>query len=130
MIFLCHRELVWGMAIGPHSPDGPNRVNMMIARKRYREHNAYVKLKCPKEKLLVYKLADGWDPICKFMNIPKPDEEFPHANKGGQIITDILKEHRRALRDQKWFLIKAVPVLLLICGFIGFLGYSVYRAWF
>lgn len=118
------------MAVGPMSPDGPNRLNMMIARKRYREHNAYVKLRCPAEKLLEFQIADGWAPLCKFLKIAEPEEEFPHANKGGQIVTDILKGHRLAIIDERLFVLKAVPVLLCIIGFVGFLGYSIYLAWF
>jgi hypothetical protein len=125
-----HRDLFWNMAVGPMSPDGPNRVNMMIARKRYREHNAYVKLRCPAEKLLEFKIADGWAPLCDFMNVAEPEEEFPHANKGGQIVTDILKQHRLAVIDTKLFALKGIPVLLCIIGFVGFLVYSVYLAWF
>lgn len=26
------------------------------------------------------KLEDGWKPLCEFLNLPVPDEEFPHCN--------------------------------------------------
>lgn len=54
-----HRDLTLGGAVGVTAPFGPNRCNIMIAKKRYREHNAYVKMKCPKEKLLIWDFKDG-----------------------------------------------------------------------
>ena len=47
----------------------------------FRSHNANVIKKVPKEKLLIWNLKDGWDPICKFLNVPVPDEPIPVVNK-------------------------------------------------
>lgn len=30
---------------------------------------------------LVYEVADGWTPLCDFLEKPVPGEEFPHRNK-------------------------------------------------
>ncbi|PNP81069.1 hypothetical protein FNYG_05536 [Fusarium nygamai] len=35
----------------------------------------------PKEKLLEWTVEDGWEPLCKFLDKPVPDEPFPHVNK-------------------------------------------------
>ena len=35
----------------------------------------------PKDRLLVYEIKDGWDPLCQFLNLPKPDIPFFHKNK-------------------------------------------------
>ena len=35
----------------------------------------------PKDRLLIWNLKDGWDPICKFLNVPVPDEPIPVVNK-------------------------------------------------
>ena len=32
----------------------------------------------PKNRLLIMKRMDGWDPICKFLGLPVPNESFPH----------------------------------------------------
>lgn len=32
------------------------------------------------ERLLVYQVNDGWEPLCTFLNIPVPDTEFPRIN--------------------------------------------------
>ena len=35
----------------------------------------------PKDRLLVYRVKDGWDPLCEFLELPKPDIPFFHKNK-------------------------------------------------
>ncbi|MDO6712806.1 sulfotransferase [Aliiglaciecola sp. 2_MG-2023] len=33
------------------------------------------------ERLLVYKVSEGWEPLCNFLDIPVPDTEFPRINR-------------------------------------------------
>jgi len=35
----------------------------------------------PKERLLVYQVKEGWDPLCKFLDISTPNIQFPYLNK-------------------------------------------------
>jgi hypothetical protein len=51
-------------------------------RKRYREHNARVRAVVPPERLLVLDIVggDGWQPLCRFLDLPVPAEPFPHGN--------------------------------------------------
>ena len=35
----------------------------------------------PKDKLLVYRVKDGWNPLCEFLEVPRPDIPFFHKNK-------------------------------------------------
>jgi len=35
----------------------------------------------PKERLLVYQVKEGWEPICNFLDKPIPDMQFPYKNK-------------------------------------------------
>ena len=37
--------------------------------------------KVPKDRLLIWNLKDGWEPICKFLNVPIPDQPIPVLNK-------------------------------------------------
>lgn len=46
----------------------------------YDEHNMDVIANCPKEKLLVFDVTQGWSPLCKFLDVPVPKEPFPHVN--------------------------------------------------
>jgi hypothetical protein len=31
--------------------------------------------------LLVFDVSEGWKPLCEFLNLPVPKEDFPHLNK-------------------------------------------------
>lgn len=44
------------------------------------EHNNNVISTCPKDKLLVFEVAQGWKPLCDFLQVPVPDVPFPHVN--------------------------------------------------
>jgi hypothetical protein len=51
------------------------------AVERYKQYNEEVKQTFPPEKLLVYQVTEGWEPICDFLGVPVPeDEPFPHLN--------------------------------------------------
>jgi len=113
-----HYDMNWSATVGPLVPFGPNQVNKMIATKRYREHNAYVKMTCPKEKLLVYNPKDGWGPLCEFLGHKVPDMEFPNANKGGQIVTDILWGLPKALQQRRTIFKNMTIFLLVVFGIL------------
>jgi hypothetical protein len=34
----------------------------------------------PSDRLLVWSVADGWEPLCEFLELPVPDTPFPHLN--------------------------------------------------
>ena len=34
----------------------------------------------PAERLLVFEVKQGWEPLCEFLGLPVPDEPFPHIN--------------------------------------------------
>jgi hypothetical protein len=46
----------------------------------YERHNAAVREGVPASRLVEWQPGDGWDPICKALGIPVPDEPFPHVN--------------------------------------------------
>ena len=60
--------------------------NGEICKKNYNEWIEEVKRTVPKEKLLVFNVKQGWDPLCKFLNVEKPKEmdKFPRANEKGE----------------------------------------------
>jgi hypothetical protein len=44
-------------------------------------HLAEVQKHIPADRLLVYDVADGWEPLCAFLGVPVPeDTPFPHVN--------------------------------------------------
>jgi hypothetical protein len=46
----------------------------------YQGHNEEVRRTISKERLLVYEVADGWEPLCGFLDVEVPNEPMPRAN--------------------------------------------------
>ena len=46
----------------------------------YERHNAMVRRSIPADRLLVFAVADGWEPLCGFLGVPIPAEPFPKSN--------------------------------------------------
>lgn len=46
----------------------------------FEQHIEDVTAVLPADRLLVYEVAQGWGPLCDFLDVPVPDEPFPHAN--------------------------------------------------
>lgn len=62
---------------------------------RYIQHIEEVKTTVPAARLLVYSVAEGWEPLCRFLDHPVPDIPFPHANAG-------IRELRASIVEQFW----------------------------
>ncbi len=50
------------------------------AKQAFEKHNAEVQTELPRERLLVFEVKQGWEPLCAFLGKPVPDEPFPHVN--------------------------------------------------
>ena len=44
-----------------------------------------VKKNVPEDKLLVFDCKEGWDPLCKFLDVPVPNQPFPWENDTASI---------------------------------------------
>ena len=73
--------------------DGSMDEEVCIAR--YLRHIDEVKATVPAERLLVYSVTEGWEPLCRFLGHPVPAMPFPHANAG---IADL----RAKITEQFW----------------------------
>jgi hypothetical protein len=62
---------------------------------RYLQHVDAVKATVPAERLLVFSVTEGWEPLCRFLGHPVPDIPFPHANAG-------IAELRAKITEQFW----------------------------
>ncbi|TDD93308.1 sulfotransferase family protein [Actinomadura rubrisoli] len=51
------------------------------ALKVFERHVAEVKAVVPPERLLVFDVREGWEPLCAFLGVPVPDEPFPRVNE-------------------------------------------------
>ncbi len=43
-------------------------------------HNENVRRRVPADRLLVYEVSEGWEPLCDFLDVPVPDAPMPHLN--------------------------------------------------
>ncbi|CAM9261276.1 unnamed protein product [Discosporangium mesarthrocarpum] len=55
------------------------------AKSRHLRHIEEVKATVPADKLLVYSVKEGWEPLCTFLEVPVPDVPFPYLNKRSQM---------------------------------------------
>lgn len=47
---------------------------------RFEAHNDAVRREVPADRLLVYQITDGWQPLCEFLGAEVPDTPFPRTN--------------------------------------------------
>jgi Sulfotransferase domain len=60
------------------------------------------------ERLLVWSVSDGWEPLCEFLELPIPDTDFPHLNDSNQFAERIIDGALLTL--QQWRANEAPPV--------------------
>lgn len=46
----------------------------------FKAHNEAVKQTIPADQLLLFEVKQGWAPLCEFLGVPVPDEDFPRTN--------------------------------------------------
>jgi hypothetical protein len=51
----------------------------------YRDHIVRVKATARSDQLLVFEAKDGWEPLCGFLGVPVPENDYPHLNDAAQI---------------------------------------------
>lgn len=61
--------------------------------------NNEVRAAVPAEKLLEWAPADGWQPLCEFLELPIPDEPVPHINDTAQFVEQITRFSVQVLSD-------------------------------
>lgn len=47
----------------------------------FNRHYDAVRKALPSERLLEWTVKDGWEPLCAALDLPLPDEPFPHSNR-------------------------------------------------
>ncbi|GAA3810046.1 sulfotransferase family protein [Sphaerisporangium flaviroseum] len=60
-------------------------------------HTAHVLAEVPADRLLVYEVGQGWEPLCDFLQVPVPDEPFPHLNDTAAFQQMAARRRRRVL---------------------------------
>jgi hypothetical protein len=54
------------------------------AKAVYRAHHATVRQTIPAERLLVFDVREGWEPLCAFLEVPVPATPVPNVNDAEQ----------------------------------------------
>ncbi len=55
----------------------------------YNRHNAAVKAAFGPDRLLVYQLGSGWEPLCDFLGVDVPKEAYPRGNSSAEFGANI-----------------------------------------
>jgi hypothetical protein len=61
----------------------------------YEAHNAAVQAAVPRERLLVHRLGDGWEPLCAHLGVPVPGRPYPMRNTAAEFAAN---QQRREAR--------------------------------
>ncbi len=46
----------------------------------YRRNNEKVRATIPADRLIIFNPTDGWEPLCRFLDVPVPTRDFPRSN--------------------------------------------------
>lgn len=57
-----------------------NFENRQRAIEIFHRHTEAVKATVPAERLLIFNVNEGWEPLCRFLEVPVPNAPFPHVN--------------------------------------------------
>ena len=67
----------------------------------YNEHIDKIKRTIPRDRLLIYYINEGWEPLCEFLNIDVPvNIPFPKVNDTAEIL-------------RNFAIIRAIPYFLI-----------------
>ncbi|KAK4504455.1 hypothetical protein PRZ48_005371 [Zasmidium cellare] len=89
------------------------------AKEVYLKHLEMVKRVTPPERLLVFKIEQGWKPLCEFLGKPIPDVPFPRVNETAavkeKVSVYIANSYKRALRRMA---VRVLPVVVVAVGVV------------
>lgn len=97
-----------------------NPKSTVLFKKKYREHNERVQAVIPRDKLLIYNVKQGWEPLCKFLGCEIPEQQqFPQQNREVSVSLERLRKFRQELRFIRIIFLSTLCVLLSAFYFFG-----------
>ena len=72
-------RLVWEDTFDGHFEDRD------YAMEVFERHNDAVRRRVPPERLLVFDVREGWEPLCDFLGVEVPDDPFPRLNEAREM---------------------------------------------
>jgi hypothetical protein len=82
------RTIIWDGIFDGQVLDRNHAIDVFL------RHNRSVQERVPADRLLVYDVQEGWEPLCTFLGVPVPDDPFPRLND-----TASFNERRQARRS-------------------------------
>ncbi|MFW6691561.1 sulfotransferase family protein [Streptomyces sp. MAR4 CNX-425] len=76
-------EVVWDGVFDGRFTDKEHALRVVA------EHDAAVRRGIDPDRLLVYRVGEGWGPLCEFLGVPVPDEPFPRSNERGRFLEEL-----------------------------------------
>jgi hypothetical protein len=61
--------------------------------------NQEVQATVPADRLLVWSVGHGWEPLCQFLELPVPDTPFPHLNDSKEFVERVIDGALLTLRE-------------------------------
>jgi hypothetical protein len=81
-----------GVFSGPELRPG----QLVEAITRYQEQ---VQRNIPEDRLLVWSVQDGWEPLCRFLEVDVPQAEFPRLNDSKMFVDRIIDSSLMVIRQ-------------------------------
>ena len=85
-----------------------------VAKERYHQYYEHIRAVVPRERLLDFKLTQGWEPVCAFLGKDVPDQPFPWLNEKGEMRRKEGVYQRRSIRNMAINAGLVVGVLLVM----------------
>lgn len=83
-------------------------------KEAFEEHYRHVREIVPKERLLEYRVQEGWEPLCRFLGTEVPEEEFPRGNE-----QDTFRRFSRAFDRERGKAVVWEGVVGLVVGLLS-----------
>ena len=85
-----------------------------VSREMYAKHYALVRSITPAERLLEYRLGDGWEPLCKLLGKEIPECNFPRVNDSDAVWEQLVLIAKRGMKNALVRVLQLGPVGLLV----------------
>lgn len=107
-------EAMQKIVLGAFQADNHHQVRQK-GRQYYDAYYETVRQKVPADRLLEYRLGQGWEPLCEFLGKPVPDVPFPRVNDAAdhqkQVMYTVKKLHYMAFANSKKWIVWGAVVL-------------------
>ncbi|KAI0538430.1 P-loop containing nucleoside triphosphate hydrolase protein [Xylaria digitata] len=102
--------------------DFPNR-----GKDVFTKHYAEVRKMVPADRLLEYRVQDGWEPLCKFLDVPVPkDVPFPNVNDNSDFVTRSRRRNRNQMYNVAAQGLEILGLILLVLYLIFYVQSSMF----